>query len=169
MPVVSAPAPAVPCTAPEFLFKIPRENFHGSRTDNQPGAVRTSVGRIADLAVPCEGHDFWKIIIVARADNQPQAERAIHVRRASGRISEAPAGIGKISGRRTDNQPGAVRTSVWIAATAAVPCERRPFLEKVPSADIRAKAAMAAGWTTLDVGAGEVNNIAAASGVVKIS
>jgi hypothetical protein len=66
----------------------------------------------------------------------------------------------KVTGRRTDNQPEAVRTSVVLTKRRAVPsatsCD-----EKNPNSDACAKAAEAAGLRTASSArVGEVNNIA---------
>ena len=73
----------------------------------------------------------------------------------------------KVTERRTDNQPGAVRTFVFLIKRRAVPSA--PFCpdEKGPNSDACAKAAEAAGVRTAsNARVGGVNNIAAVGCVV---
>ena len=67
----------------------------------------------------------------------------------------------KVTGRRADNQPGAVRTSVVLTKLRAVPSAVF-CMEREPNSETRATATGAAGMRTAsNVRVGRVNNIAA--------
>ncbi len=70
----------------------------------------------------------------------------------------------KATGRRADNQPEAVRTSVFEAERRAVPFPEIRDLENVPNPGTRARADGAAVLRTApDAGVGWVNHIAVVS------
>ena len=72
----------------------------------------------------------------------------------------------KITRRRTDNQPGAVRTSAWFDKSACCP-EPADSSERIPHPNTRAKATKAACLRTASsVRMGWMNNIAAVGCVV---
>ena len=107
---------------PETELPRPAMKETGRRTDNQPGAVRTSVLVTRRRAVPSPVSCRSTKTCDGRADNQPEAARTIvsnDVRSSVPRDFLRPAM--KDTGRRTDNQPGAVRTSVLVTRRRAVP------------------------------------------------
>lgn len=107
----------VPRIEPRRAMEITRR-----RTDNQPGAVRTSFG-VAKLAAVPSGRPIGRKFVDGRADNQPGAARTIDPMSALGPVPGAEARCPKkaVSGCRTDNQPGAVRTSDCSDTPACCP------------------------------------------------
>ncbi|MES2995614.1 MAG: hypothetical protein V4733_02265 [Verrucomicrobiota bacterium] len=123
------------------------KNSNGRRTGNQPEAVRTSVRFTAVVAVPCAERGVLKKIFDRNED---------HRANRSAKSRTWPA-----AGRRTGNQPEAVRTSAAESATAAVPCVRMPPLKKICGPDSAATpAGAAAGRTMPEAGTGGMNHIA---------
>ncbi len=137
--------------------------FTRRRTDNQPGAVRTSAWIDEAACCPEPADSSERKICDGRADNQPGAARTIDSKGAEGTVPRnfARPANEKITRRLTDNQPGAVRTSAWIDESACCP-EPADSSERSPNPDIRANAAGAAKLRTAsNVRVGGVNNIAA--------